>query len=244
MNQDNVCYKCHKPGHFARECKQTIDSDNSSKRAGGGSSNRYSDRDFGVSRTFRANYGTGSGGFRGGNGERRGGPPSRCYRCNKNGHFARHCKEASERCYRCNQSGHLAKDCDNEVESGSCYNCGQSGHLQRDCKQSSNKTCFKCRETGHMARDCPNESVDGFSERKGNISNNSANDDRTCYNCGKGGHISRDCPESGLNRERDVCYRCNQPGHMSRNCTQMSNTKCYNCGGMGHIASKCELPSD
>jgi cellular nucleic acid-binding protein len=90
MNE-NICYKCRKSGHFARECNQQTIGEFKSP------SKQSSDHES------RSNKHS---------------PIARCYRCNKSGHFARDCKELSERCYKCNQIGHVAKDCENEVESG------------------------------------------------------------------------------------------------------------------------------
>ncbi|KAH9373512.1 hypothetical protein HPB48_003464 [Haemaphysalis longicornis] len=104
-------------------------------------------------------------------------PHIRENKCNRIGHLARNCKEATDRCYRCNGTGHISKDCQHRPEEMSCYKCGKMGHIARQCKEPE-KTCQICHKQGHISRDCTN----------------SDRDDRKRYTCGHMGHISRPRP--------------------------------------------------
>ena len=71
--------------------------------------------------------------------------PNVCFKCLKEGHFARDCSEKTSgvkdnvRCVCCGDKGHFASECSKNAARGNrggCFRCGETGHQKRDCKKS------------------------------------------------------------------------------------------------------------
>lgn len=52
---------------------------------------------------------------------------TRCFKCQRYGHVAKHCREKSDTCDHCPASGHSFKDCPRKQEAPVCANCKRRG---------------------------------------------------------------------------------------------------------------------
>lgn len=162
------CFKCGRPGHWARECPKGGTWGRTPRSRGKGpqcSSASQSDI---------------------------------CYCCGETGHYAKDCDLLQDTCYNCGRKrGHIAKDCTQPKREREqrCYICSQPGHLARECDRQEEQKMLQLRQTwAHPERLHPNRVLQMWWEWGHMAVNCSKASKVICYRCGEPGPLAWECP--------------------------------------------------
>ena len=90
----------------------------------------------------------------------------RCFKCGKDGHLQKWCREQGGGKPSSEVMGKFVRREDDRKEEKKCFNCGRYGHVQRFCRAVQGgrqmegvKTCCTCGSAGHLQRWCPKKTA-------------------------------------------------------------------------------------
>lgn len=189
--QQKTCHRCHKVGHFARDCTEAGTDDYvpparklNNARCYLCGTNGHLAKDC-TTTTSPA-----------------------CFNCGSNDHLKRDCPSAPVDQHREQRSSAPRSS---GPDTRACHNCKQTGHLARNCPQAPQDQGRSYGGGGDRGA----RAYDGGNERGGDRGGRSGS--RKCFNCGSNeGHLARDCKAAPV--EKGACFTCHQQGHLSREC--------------------------